>query len=114
MKKIILTLFMVCSLSLVFGCQPQQNGGNSETNTYKLSFYDKDEELIETVKLEEGAEIEFIEAPEVEGFEFVAWVDENGEEFEETEMPAEDVKLYASYKEEEHVHEFVEGVCSCG
>ena len=104
MKKIILTLFMVCSLSLVFGCQPPQNQpGDDEKDTYELSFYDIDKELIETVELEEGAEIELIEAPVVEGFDFVGWVNEEGEEFELTEMPAEDVKLYASYKEQEKV-----------
>ena len=65
----------------------------------------ENKELIETVELEEGAEIELIEAPTVEGFDFVGWVDEEGEEFELTEMPAEDVKLYASYKEQEIIEE---------
>ena len=100
MKKIILTLFLVLSMSFVFGCQPPQNNGNNTTKKYALSFYNG-EELIESLELESGAEIELIEAPVVEGYEFVGWFDAEGEAFELTEMPAEDVDVYAKYEEKE-------------
>lgn len=97
MKKIIVTLFLVFTMSFVFGCQPSQNG---TTKKYALSFYNG-EELIETIELAEGAAIELIEAPEVGGYKFVGWFDSEDKAFELTKMPAEAVNVYAKYEKDE-------------
>ncbi len=96
MKKVIVTLFLVFTMSFVFGCQPPQGG---TTKKYALSFYNG-EELLETIELAEGAAIQLIEAPEVEGYKFVGWFDAEDKEFELTTMPAEAVNVYAKYEEE--------------
>ena len=97
MKKVVLSVFFILSVLFITACQ-MPSGGN-ETKKYKLSFYNDENELIESIELEAGAVIELIEAPEVEGFEFVEWLDKNGKKFELEVMPEENVDLYASYNE---------------
>ena len=96
MKKTILTFFFVLSMFFICGCQLPQ--GPTTTTKYKLSFYNG-EELIQTKELASGDAIKLIEAPIVEGYEFVEWLDAEGEKFELEVMPNNDVKVYASYKE---------------
>ncbi len=114
LKKITLFFITFAFLFVVAGCNFTQTPTDKE-DKFTVTFDCGIECEIEDVEVEKGGLVEAPEDPVREGFIFLGWY--NGEElwnFEEDTV-LEDITLTAKWEEEqEHVHEFVEGVCSCG
>ena len=63
-KKLLLILFVLFSL-LLFGCNDKKE--------YKVTFLDKDGNILKTEYLLEGSTLELINPPNVEGYDFDKW-----------------------------------------
>lgn len=61
---------------------------------YTINFYSQDE-LIETIIYDFSGEINF--PVEYNGFEIVSWQDENGNYYTETNLPEQNINLYANF-----------------
>lgn len=66
--------------------------------TYTVSLYDKNKELITKEEVEIGEKIT-TEAPVINGYEFVKWVDENNLEVNKADVILQDISLFANYEE---------------
>jgi branched-chain amino acid transport system substrate-binding protein len=66
--------------------------------TTTIFFEENEGSLVEDLVLEEGTDIPNLPIPTLEGYQFVGWVDEDGNPFTLHTVPEEDITLYARWE----------------
>ena len=118
MKYFKTILFLLITLFTVSACQLPNVNQPTDTNkiSYVLDGGDLPLNFPDSFKLNEEVTLP---VPTRDGYEFIGWYlteDFNGEIVTKiNEKTAKDITLYAKWEKiEEHTHEYVDGICSCG
>lgn len=118
LKKISKIFFVILGLLVVCGCVPQGAPQQKDENKIEYVLNGGEFEGEYPEKFEVNVELE-LPTPVKENAEFVGWYLDakfSGDKVETIlATSAKNITLYAKWNEEsEHVHEYVDGVCSCG
>ena len=118
MKYFKTILFLLITLFTVSACQLPNVNQPTDINkiSYVLDGGDLPLNFPDSFKLNEEVTLP---VPTRDGYEFIGWYlteDFNGEIVTKiNEKTAKDITLYAKWEKiEEHTHEYVDGICSCG
>jgi len=105
MKKIIIFLLVFICIFLI-SCNKE----------YTIEFETNGGNKIQKIEIKDIDSFKNLETPTKEGYVFCGWyLDENfTEEFKTLDNLDKNIKLYARWEKEVHVHEFIEGICVCG
>ena len=115
-KKISKLFFIVFSLFLIAGCVPPSNEPTKKENEIKYVLNGGEFEGDYPEKFELNVELE-LPTPVKENAVFAGWYEDS--EFTGDALTtllvesSKTVTLYAKWSEE-HVHEYIDGICSCG
>lgn len=107
MKKFILIFILLLMPFTLFACDLNFSGTSTDTKTsYKITFDPDNGEGKTIVNAEKGELVELPEEPTKDGYDFVAWEDAKGTEYDKSFKASKDLDLKAIYEQHQLTYTF--------